>query len=537
VNRDLIVQAFPGQPRMQAAFETLVNNAEDATSRLSTALEAIGTLGEGAEGILAALAGKQAKNDTLDAISLLGPDPGALEQIQAGIFAIRPIDAADVKSLLSRELADTRYLGGAHTAASATKLATARNIAMTGDVAWSVSFDGSANASSAGTIAANAVTFSKMVAATAASFVGATAAGNFSQLTATQATSLLNVFSSTLKGLAPASGGGTANFLRADGTWAAPAGPTGAALTKTDDTNVTLTLGGSPTSALLAASSITVGWSGQLAVARGGTGIASYAVGDLIYASAATTLSKLADVATGNVLISGGVATAPSWGKVDLTAHITGRLPFANLAQGLARSVLGVTGNAGADVASIQGTADQVLVINTAGTGLAFGTVATGGIANDAVTYAKMQNVSATNKLLGRTSAGAGDPEEIDIGAWTDFSGTCTVTAGAGAFTTVSVVVARYKKIGRIVFVRITILITTNGTANSYFTVTAPFASASVAANGFQPIYCTTTFAAALAGRAALDNNSTTIYVTKYDGTYLGQDSLYVHLAGSYEAA
>jgi hypothetical protein len=35
-------------------------------------------------------------------------------------------------------------------------------------------------------------------------------------------TVLLNVFASGLKGLAPASGGGTTNFLRADGTWAAP---------------------------------------------------------------------------------------------------------------------------------------------------------------------------------------------------------------------------------------------------------------------------------------------------------------------------
>ena len=34
-------------------------------------------------------------------------------------------------------------------------------------------------------------------------------------------------------------------------------------------------------------------------------------------------------------------------------------------------------------------------------------------IANDAVTYAKMQNVSATDMVLGRTTAGAGDVEEI----------------------------------------------------------------------------------------------------------------------------
>ncbi|MES2816764.1 MAG: hypothetical protein V4720_17815, partial [Pseudomonadota bacterium] len=43
-------------------------------------------------------------------------------------------------------------------------------------------------------------------------------------LTGTQVTGILDTFSSGAKGLAPASGGGTANFLRADGTWAAPAG-------------------------------------------------------------------------------------------------------------------------------------------------------------------------------------------------------------------------------------------------------------------------------------------------------------------------
>lgn len=65
-------------------------------------------------------------------------------------------------------------------------------------------------------------------------------------------------------------------------------------------------------------------------VADGGTGIASYTVGDLLYASAATTLSRLADVATGNALISGGVATAPNWGKIGLTTHVSGVLPIAN---------------------------------------------------------------------------------------------------------------------------------------------------------------------------------------------------------------
>jgi hypothetical protein len=42
-------------------------------------------------------------------------------------------------------------------------------------------------------------------------------------LTQTQLTALVNPFSSSLSGAVPASGGGTINFMRADGSWAAPA--------------------------------------------------------------------------------------------------------------------------------------------------------------------------------------------------------------------------------------------------------------------------------------------------------------------------
>jgi len=44
---------------------------------------------------------------------------------------------------------------------------------------------------------------------------------------------------------------------------------------------------------------------------------------------------------------------------------------------------------------------------------IAAGAIVTADLANDAVTYAKIQNVSATDRLLGRSSAGAGDVEEI----------------------------------------------------------------------------------------------------------------------------
>lgn len=70
--------------------------------------------------------------------------------------------------------------------------------------------------------------------------------------------------------------------------------------------------------------------SGTLPAANGGTGQSSYAIGDITYANSSTTLAKLADIATGNALLSGGVGLAPAYGKVGLTTHVSGTLPAAN---------------------------------------------------------------------------------------------------------------------------------------------------------------------------------------------------------------
>jgi hypothetical protein len=69
---------------------------------------------------------------------------------------------------------------------------------------------------------------------------------------------------------------------------------------------------------------------GTIGPTYGGTGQSTVTTGDLLYGSAANTWSKLAGVATGNALISGGVSTAPSWGKIGLTTHVSGTLPVAN---------------------------------------------------------------------------------------------------------------------------------------------------------------------------------------------------------------
>ncbi len=70
-----------------------------------------------------------------------------------------------------------------------------------------------------------------------------------------------------------------------------------------------------------------------IGLAYGGTNTdlsASAAVGDILYANTATSFARLADVALGNVLLSGGVGAAPSWGKINLTSHISGVLPIIN---------------------------------------------------------------------------------------------------------------------------------------------------------------------------------------------------------------
>lgn len=77
------------------------------------------------------------------------------------------------------------------------------------------------------TIDPDVVTYAKMQNVSASNrFMGrfSTGSGNMEEMTPTVATGMLDLATPSLKGLAPASGGGTTNFLRADMTWAVPPG-------------------------------------------------------------------------------------------------------------------------------------------------------------------------------------------------------------------------------------------------------------------------------------------------------------------------
>ena len=124
---------------------------------------------------------------------------------------------------------------------------------------------------------------------------------------------------------------------------------------------------------------------GTLGPTSGGTGLTSYTTGDIIYASATNTLSALADVATGNALISGGIGVAPSWGKIGLTTHVSGTLPVTNGGTGVATLSGVVFGNGasafsvatGAEIATAIGATAITNATNAANVAVTTGSAAT----------------------------------------------------------------------------------------------------------------------------------------------------------------
>ena len=199
-----------------------------------------------------------------------------------------------------------------------------------------------------------------------------------------------------------------------------------------------------------------IGWKVVPATA-GGTGQTSYAVGDLLYADTTTTLANLADVATGNALISGGIGVAPSWGKIGLTTHISGVLPVAN-------------GGTNASTASIT----------------SFNNI-TGYSASGATGTTTTNLVFSTSPTLVTPTLGAALATSIKFGSGTNLSsyeeGTWTPSQGAGLVVVGTFSSSgRYTKIGRLVTVHFSVSGSTSvaATAGDYITNNLPFTTGGV---------------------------------------------------------
>lgn len=169
-------------------------------------------------------------------------------------------------------------------------------------------------------------------------------------------------------------------------SWSTTAFPTPAALTKVDDTNVTLTLGGTPTTALLQATSLTLGWTGQLGLTRGGTNASLTASDGGIVYSTATALAILSGTATANQVLLSGLSTAPAWSTATYPATTTiNQILYssaANTIAGLAtaNSAVLVTTSAGVPVFSSTMTDGQVIIGSTGATPVAASLTAGSGV-------------------------------------------------------------------------------------------------------------------------------------------------------------
>jgi hypothetical protein len=163
---------------------------------------------------------------------------------------------------------------------------------------------------------------------------------------------------STLDGLVNQSE--TAGTVFAGPATGAPAAPTfralvasdipSEALTSTDDTNVTLTLGGDPANALLAAVSLTLAWAGQLAVSRGGTGQSSFTDGQLLIGnSTGNTLTKATLTPGANITITN---TA---GAITIAVSGLGTMAFQNV---------GISGTAALAKLTVLGTDGSLTFTN-----------------------------------------------------------------------------------------------------------------------------------------------------------------------------
>ncbi len=197
-----------------------------------------------------------------------------------------------------------------------------------------------------------------------------------------------------------------------------------------------------------------------ITAAKGGTGQTSFAVGDLLYADTTTTLAKLADVATGNAVISGGVGVAPSYGKIGLTTHVSGILPVANGGTNASTaSITSFNNITGYTASGATGTTSTNLVFSTSPsittpTLVGNATLSTGNIVQG--TAAKGFDFSANTPAAGMTSQLLNWYEE---GTWTPSD-----TSGASLSLT-NEATATYTRIGRQVMVNFWVKypITANG--------------------------------------------------------------------------
>ncbi len=219
--------------------------------------------------------------------------------------------------------------------------------------------------------------------------------------------------------------------------------PTGAALTKTDDTNVTLTLGGSPTTALVNAASLTLGWTGQLGLTRGGSAASLTASNGGIVYSTSSALAILSGTATAGQMLQSGASTTPAWSTSTYpSTNAINTLLYASSANVMAALP---TANNGVLVTSSGGVPSISSTLPAFTTSSITFNPTTGGIVgtttNDNAAAGKVGEFISSTVLsgaaVGLTTGSAADVTSISLtaGDW-DVEGNVCTSPGSGTTTT-----------------------------------------------------------------------------------------------------
>jgi hypothetical protein len=139
------------------------------------------------------------------------------------------------------------------------------------------------------------------------------------------------------------------------------------ALTETDDTNVTMSLTGSPATALMQAVNMTLGWTGQLSLARGGSAAnLSPSIGGIVY-STASAMAILAGSPTANRMLQTRSLAAPAWSTTTWPSILTiNQILYSSAADtitGISPNTNSVLVSDGSQVPSMQKTLPSGLTI------------------------------------------------------------------------------------------------------------------------------------------------------------------------------